>query len=270
MDSKLAAIVAMYSPQLRAAERVWNGQPSAVILTERELILVSSRGGKFRKAPHALAGVSDLTGKLRRVRFSDTDETVEMETDDAAEFAALLADGAAQVTATARAAAEQRELVNAEHSVRRSSFLVVTTNDLPGFAVTAVHGDVFGVTVRTRNTFANTAANVRTIVGGEVAGYTRLVTEARHEARQRMIDRALELGANAVIAMRFDASEIGGIMNETLAYGTAVTVERTPPAHPARGNDPRYWERLTPRRDRENGTPIAAYSKRAGQMWIDG
>lgn len=103
--------------------------------------------------------------------------------------------------------------------------LVVTTNDIPGYRITAVHGDVFGLVVRARNVFSNIGASLRTVAGGEVAGYTRLLTDSRKQARERMCEEARERGANAVVAMRFDCNEIGDIMSEVAAYGTAVTAE---------------------------------------------
>ena len=110
---------------------------------------------------------------------------------------------------------------DAQHTV-----LAVTTNDIPGYRITEVHGDVYGITVRARNYFANLGATLRTVAGGEVVGYTRLLTEARAEARKRLLEDAARKGANAVLAMRFDCNEIGDIMNEITAYGTAVTVHK--------------------------------------------
>lgn len=103
---------------------------------------------------------------------------------------------------------------------------IVTTNDMPLHTITAVHGDVFGLVVMSRDYFSNLGARFRTIVGGEVGGYTELLTRSRNEARGRLWDSARALGANAVIAFRFDCNEIGQIMSEVAAYGTAVTVER--------------------------------------------
>jgi uncharacterized protein YbjQ (UPF0145 family) len=103
--------------------------------------------------------------------------------------------------------------------------LIVTTNEVPGYRITQVHGDVFGLIVRARNYFSNLGAQFRTLAGGEVAGYTALLTDSRNEARERMWREARARGANAVVAMRFDCNEIGGIMSEIAAYGTAVTVE---------------------------------------------
>ncbi len=104
--------------------------------------------------------------------------------------------------------------------------LIVTTNEIPGYQITAVHGDVFGLVVRARNVFSNMGAQLRTVVGGEVGGYTRMLIDSRNQARQRMWSEARSRGANAVVGMRFDCNEIGDIMSEVAAYGTAVTVEQ--------------------------------------------
>jgi uncharacterized protein YbjQ (UPF0145 family) len=103
--------------------------------------------------------------------------------------------------------------------------LIVTTNEIPGYRITQVHGDVFGLIVRARHYFSNLGAQFRTVAGGEVAGYTKLLTDSRNEARLRMWREARARGANAIVGMRFDCNEIGDIMSETVAYGTAVTVE---------------------------------------------
>jgi uncharacterized protein YbjQ (UPF0145 family) len=102
---------------------------------------------------------------------------------------------------------------------------IVTTNEIPGYRITKVYGDVFGLIVRARNLFSNIGAQLQTVAGGEVTGYTKLLTDSRNQARERMWQEARTLGANAVVAMRFDCNEIGDIMSEVAAYGTAVTVE---------------------------------------------
>jgi uncharacterized protein YbjQ (UPF0145 family) len=104
--------------------------------------------------------------------------------------------------------------------------IVVTTNDIPGYEVLEVYGEVFGLIVRSRNAFSNFGASFRTIFGGEVKGYTRLLSDSREHALQRLRDEAAERGANAVLAMRFDSGNISGIMNEVAAYGTAVRVRK--------------------------------------------
>jgi uncharacterized protein YbjQ (UPF0145 family) len=82
--------------------------------------------------------------------------------------------------------------------------LIVTSNDIPGYRITEVHGDVLGLIVRARNYFSNLGAQFRTLAGGEVAGYTKLLADSRNQARERMWLEARARGANAVIGMRFD------------------------------------------------------------------
>jgi uncharacterized protein YbjQ (UPF0145 family) len=103
--------------------------------------------------------------------------------------------------------------------------IVTTTNDLPGYRILKIHGEVFGLTARARNVFANLTAKGRTVVGGEVRSYSRLLTDSREEAVLRLREAAAEQGANAVLAMRFDANEFGDVISEIVAYGTAATVE---------------------------------------------
>jgi len=103
--------------------------------------------------------------------------------------------------------------------------LIVITNEVPGYRTTHVHGGVFGLIARARNYFSNIGAQLRTLSGGEVAGYTKLLTGSRNQARQRMWREARARGADAIVAMRFDCNEIADIMCEIAAYGTAVTVE---------------------------------------------
>ena len=105
-----------------------------------------------------------------------------------------------------------------------SDILISTMNDVPGYEITEVHGEVFGLIVRARNAFSNIGAGFRTLVGGEAKGYTKLLTDSRVHAQERLEEAAREKGANAVIAMRFDCNEIGDIMSEVAAYGTAVTI----------------------------------------------
>jgi uncharacterized protein YbjQ (UPF0145 family) len=105
-----------------------------------------------------------------------------------------------------------------------SDILISTMNDVPGYEVTAVYGEVYGLIVRARNAFSNIGAGFRTIVGGEAKGYTKLLSDSRDQAIERLKEAARAKGANAVIAMRFDCNEIGDIMSEVAAYGTAVTV----------------------------------------------
>lgn len=103
--------------------------------------------------------------------------------------------------------------------------LVVTTNELPGYRITQVHGEVFGLTVRARNAFSNIGSQLRTVFGGEARGYTQLLVDSRIEAVDRLRYSAHQVGANAVVAMRFDTGEIAQMLNEVAAYGTAVSVQ---------------------------------------------
>lgn len=125
----------------------------------------------------------------------------------------------------ADAAIADRESVRLSSATGR--VLIVTMNDVPGYDIGAVHGAVFGLVVLTRNVFAHIGAEVRTIVGGEVGGYTKLLAESRDEARERLAAEALKLGANAILAARFSCSEIGDRMIEITAYGTAATITPT-------------------------------------------
>ena len=104
--------------------------------------------------------------------------------------------------------------------------MIVTTNEVAGYRITNVIGEVFGVTVRARNAFSNMGASFRTIFGGELKGYTELLMTSRQEAVDRLKAESARLGANAVVAMRFDTGEIADMMNEVAAYGTAVVIER--------------------------------------------
>ena len=102
--------------------------------------------------------------------------------------------------------------------------LVVTMNDVPGYEVVEVFGEVFGLLTRSRNIVSNVGAGLKSIIGGEIGAYTKLLTDSRNQAVERLRQVAEDMGANAVIAMRFDTSEIGQTMNEVAAYGTAVKI----------------------------------------------
>ncbi len=104
--------------------------------------------------------------------------------------------------------------------------LIVTTNDLPGYAVEEVLGEVFGLTVRSRNIGSQLGAALKSIAGGELRGMTKMLAEGREHATQRLIAEAEEKGANAVLAFRFDTSELGSTWTEICAYGTAVRVRK--------------------------------------------
>ncbi len=106
--------------------------------------------------------------------------------------------------------------------------IITTMNDLPGWEIAEVYGEVFGVVVRARNAFSNMGAGFRTVFGGEAKGFTKLITDSRLEATARLRAAAHDVGGNAVIAMRFDCNEIAGQMSEVAAYGTAVRAVRKP------------------------------------------
>jgi uncharacterized protein YbjQ (UPF0145 family) len=104
--------------------------------------------------------------------------------------------------------------------------LIVTTNDLPGYRIDEVLGEIFGLTVRSRNAFSQMGAGLKSIIGGELRGMTTALVESRNQVMQRLIDEATLRGANAILAMRFDTSEMGGVWTEICAYGTAVRVSK--------------------------------------------
>jgi uncharacterized protein YbjQ (UPF0145 family) len=106
------------------------------------------------------------------------------------------------------------------------TMLVVTTNDLPGYRIDEVLGEVFGLTVRSRNAFSQLGAGLKSMLGGELKGMTKALYDSRNEVMQRMIEQAQQRGANAVVAMRFDTSEMGDVWTEICAYGTAVRVTK--------------------------------------------
>ena len=103
--------------------------------------------------------------------------------------------------------------------------LVVTMNELPGHRVVRVIGLVKGITVRSRSVIGNFGAAIQALFGGNITIFTRLAEQARAEAHDLMVQHAHEGGANAVIAMRYDANEIQAGITEVIAYGTAVVVE---------------------------------------------
>jgi uncharacterized protein YbjQ (UPF0145 family) len=104
--------------------------------------------------------------------------------------------------------------------------LIATTNDLPGYDVEEVYGEVFGLTVRSRNVGSQIGAGFKSMLGGELKGMTKALVESREQVIERMVEEAEAKGANAVLAMRFDTSEMGGTWTEICAYGTAVRVRK--------------------------------------------
>ena len=106
-----------------------------------------------------------------------------------------------------------------------ADLIIVTTPFVSGYHVTRVIGATFGLIVRSRGLGQNIFAYFRAWGGGEIKVYTNLLEQVRHQALQRLADHAKSLGANAVVSVGFDTSEMGGSMTEVLAYGTAVIVE---------------------------------------------
>ncbi|HEU5214564.1 MAG TPA: YbjQ family protein [Gaiellaceae bacterium] len=104
--------------------------------------------------------------------------------------------------------------------------IVTTMNDIPGHEVDEVFGEVKGLTVRSRNVGSQIGAGLKSILGGELKGMTKALIDSRRQVRERMIEEAEAMGANAIIAMRFDTSEMGSNWTEICAYGTAVRVHK--------------------------------------------
>jgi uncharacterized protein YbjQ (UPF0145 family) len=109
-----------------------------------------------------------------------------------------------------------------------SEIIVVSTPFVPGYTVIKQVGFTWGLIVRSRGLGGNIIAGLRTIFGGEIHEYTQLLNESRSHALERMKQHAQDMGANAIISVKFDSSEIGTSMTEILAYGTAVIAEKSP------------------------------------------
>jgi uncharacterized protein YbjQ (UPF0145 family) len=104
--------------------------------------------------------------------------------------------------------------------------MIATTNELPGYVIDEVYGEVFGLTVRSRNIGSQIGAGLKALVGGELKGMTKALVDSRHQVIERMVAEAEMKGANAVVAMRFDTSELGKTWTEICAYGTAVRAHK--------------------------------------------
>ena len=116
-----------------------------------------------------------------------------------------------------------------------NEIIIVSTPYVPGHKIVKTIGVTWGLIVRSRGLGRNITAGLRSIMGGEIHEYTELLNQSREEALDRLEEHAKTLGANAVVSMQFDSSEIGETMTELLAYGTAVVVEKdTAPASPVR------------------------------------
>eukprot|EP01089_Gocevia_fonbrunei_P003020 TRINITY_DN1287_c0_g1_i3.p4 TRINITY_DN1287_c0_g1~~TRINITY_DN1287_c0_g1_i3.p4 ORF type:complete len:109 (+),score=5.94 TRINITY_DN1287_c0_g1_i3:403-729(+) len=105
------------------------------------------------------------------------------------------------------------------------TMLIVTTNDAPGYRVVKTLGVVRGITVRSRNVVSDAIGGLQSIIGGRVGAYVKLAEAARQEAYDELVAHAQQMGANGILAMRYDANEIMPGITEVLAYGTAVVVE---------------------------------------------
>lgn len=105
--------------------------------------------------------------------------------------------------------------------------IITTMNDLPGYEVEEVLGEVFGLTVRARNIGSQFGASLKSLVGGELKGMTKMLAEGRVHAQERLVEAAAAKGATAIIAFRFDTSELGTTWTEICAYGTAVRASKS-------------------------------------------
>jgi len=104
--------------------------------------------------------------------------------------------------------------------------IVTTMNDIPGYEIDEVFGEVMGLTVRSRNIGSQLGASLKSIIGGELKGMTKALIDSRQQVMDRMVEEAEAKGANAIIAMRFDTSEMGPQWTEICAYGTAVRARK--------------------------------------------
>ncbi len=111
--------------------------------------------------------------------------------------------------------------------------LIATTNEIAGHEIEEVLGEVFGLTVRSRNIGSQLGAGLKSILGGELKGMTKALVDSRQQVTERMVEEAEAKGANAIIAMRFDTSEMGDTWTEICAYGTAMRVRALVPPPPA-------------------------------------
>ncbi|MEM4056118.1 MAG: heavy metal-binding domain-containing protein [Thermoplasmatales archaeon] len=117
-------------------------------------------------------------------------------------------------------------MYNGNYNPSSQDILIVSTPYIPGYRITKIIGFTWGLIVRSRGLGGNIAASLRSLAGGEIKEYTKMLDQSRSEALERLKQHAKSLGANAVIEVRFDSSEIGEVMSEILAYGTAVEVEK--------------------------------------------
>ena len=105
-------------------------------------------------------------------------------------------------------------------------YVISSANDVPGYRIVETKGFVYGLTVRSRGVGGQIGASVKSLFGGEIKQYVKMMEESRDEALRRAIEHAKEMGANGIVAVRFDSNEISDVMQEILVYGTAVVVEK--------------------------------------------
>jgi len=105
-------------------------------------------------------------------------------------------------------------------------FIISSSNDIPGYEIVETKGFAYGLTVRSRGVGGQIGAGLRSVFGGEIKEYVSMMEDSRNEALNRLIDHCKNMGANALIAVRYDSSAISDVMQEVLAYGTAVVVEK--------------------------------------------
>jgi uncharacterized protein YbjQ (UPF0145 family) len=111
--------------------------------------------------------------------------------------------------------------------------IIATTPSIAGYRIAETRGQVFGLVVRSRGLAGNFVASLRSIAGGEIHEYTSLLEDTRRQAIDRMVQNATLVGANAIVSMRFDSSELAATMSEIVAYGTAVVIVPDVAAAPA-------------------------------------
>jgi uncharacterized protein YbjQ (UPF0145 family) len=121
-------------------------------------------------------------------------------------------------------------MTNDDAAAGLAGFPVTTAFDFPEDQVQRTLGSCFGLVVRSMGAVRGIGASFKALVGGEVAQYTKLLEDSRRHAMDRLIENARIMGANAVVGMRFDSSEIGNALTEIAAYGTAVIIGPRPPA----------------------------------------
>ena len=107
-----------------------------------------------------------------------------------------------------------------------AEFIISSSNDIPGYKIVETKGFAYGLTVRSRGVGGQIGAGLRSVFGGEIKEYVSMMEDSRNEALNRLIDHCKNMGANALIAVRYDSSAISDVMQEVLAYGTAVVVEK--------------------------------------------